>query len=267
MKASPSARASRSIQSIEVGFQIVRAIEEKEKPLTLGEIARMVDMPGGSVHPYLVSLSRVGLVRQEASTGRYGLGPYAVQLGLAGIRQLDVFEAAKPILTDLRDETGLSIYLSVWGNRGPAIIQRWDGDFDAPVAVSIGWVLPVLWTAMGQICLTYLPRAVTRQQVMAERRSQAAYATMSDAEFEAIIAEKIAVVLENGIATTESQIAEGYAAIAAPICDHKGALLAVVTMIGLRATLQPQPDSTNAKRLKMAAQNVSMAMGYKPHDL
>ena len=104
MTSSPSARASRSIQSIEIGFEIVRAIEAKSKPLTLGEIARAVDMPGGSVHPYLVSLSKVGLVRQEAATGRYGLGPYAVQLGLAGIRQLDVFEAAKPILTDLRDE-------------------------------------------------------------------------------------------------------------------------------------------------------------------
>ena len=266
MKSSPSARASRSIQSIEVGFQIVRAIEEKSKPLTLGEIARTVDMPGGSVHPYLVSLSKVGMVRQEAATGRYGLGPYAVQLGLAGIRQLDVFEAAKPVLTDLRDETGLSIYLSVWGNRGPAIIHRLDGNLDAPAAVSVGWVLPVLWTAMGQICLTYLPRTVTRQQVMAERLSQVAYASLTDAEFEAIIEQTIAAVLENGIASTDSQIAEGYAAMAAPICDHKGALLAVVTVIGLRATLQPHPDSPNAKRLKMAVQNISMAMGYKPHE-
>ena len=108
MKSPRSARTSRSIQSIEIGFEILRAIEEKSKPLTLGEIARAVDMPGGSVHPYLVSLSRAGIVRQEASTGRYGLGPYAVQLGLAGIRQLDVFEASKPILTDLVDK-GLQV--------------------------------------------------------------------------------------------------------------------------------------------------------------
>ena len=266
MKSPRSARTSRSIQSIEIGFEILRAIEEKSKPLTLGEIARAVDMPGGSVHPYLVSLSRVGIVRQEASTGRYGLGPYAVQLGLAGIRQLDVFEASKPILTDLRDETGLSIYLSVWGNRGPAIIHRLDGAFDAPVAVSVGWVLPVLWTAMGQVCLTYLPRAVTRQQVLAERRSQAAFATMTDDEFEEVIEKKIAAVLAHGLATTDSQIAEGYAAIAAPICDHKGALLAVVTVIGLRATLQPQPDSSNALRLKAAAKSISLAMGYQPQE-
>ena len=223
-------------------------------------------MPGGSVHPYLVSLSRVGLVRQEATTGRYGLGPYAVQLGLAGIRQLDVFEAAKPILTDLRDETGLSVYLSVWGNRGPAIIHRLDGNFNAPIAVSVGWVLPVLWTAMGQVCLTYLPRAVTHQQVMAERLSQAAYANMSDAEFEAVIDRKIATVLKHGLATTDSQIAEGYAAISAPICDHKGTLLAVATMIGLHATLQPHPESTNAIRLKEAAENISSSMGYKPDE-
>ena len=266
MKSSPSARASRSIHSIEIGFEIVRAIEAKSKPLTLGEIARAVDMPGGSVHPYLVSLSKVGVVRQETATGRYGLGPYAVQLGLAGIRQLDVFEAANPILTDLRDEIGLSIYLSVWGNRGPAIIHRLDGNFDAPIAVSVGWVLPVLWTAMGQVCLTYLPRAVTRPQVMAERISQVAFASMSDDEFEDVIEKKIAGVLKHGLATTDSQIAEGYAAISAPICDHEGALLAVVTVIGLRATLQPQPDSPNALRVKAAAQDISIAMGYQPHD-
>lgn len=266
LKSPREERTSRSIQSIEIGFQILRAIEEKSKPLTLGEIARAVDMPGGSVHPYLVGLSKVGIVRQEAATGRYGLGPYAVQLGLAGIRQLDVFEASKPILSDLRDETGLSIYLSVWGNRGPAIIHRLDGALDAPVAVSVGWVLPILWTAMGQVCLTYLPRAVTRKQVMAERQSQAAFAEMTDAEFEDVIDKKIETVLKHGLATTDSQIAEGYAAIAAPICDHKGALLAVVTVIGLHATLQPQPDSPNAQRLKAAAKSISLAMGYQPQE-
>lgn len=262
-KPAQARRSSRSIQSIEVGFKIVRAIEERSKMLTLGEIARAVGMPGGSVHPYLVSLSNVGLVRQDAVTSRYGLGPYAVQVGLAGIRQLDVFDAAKPILSDLCEASGLSIYLSIWGNRGPAIIQRYDGAAEAPVAVRVGWVLPVLWSAMGQVCLAYLPRRVTRSQVEDERRTHAAYGSLTDSEFEALVKHKIAITRRHGVATTESQIAEGYCAIAAPIIDHEGALLAVATALGLHGTLEPTHESPHAARLISTTQEISRSMGYR----
>jgi DNA-binding IclR family transcriptional regulator len=41
-------------------------------------------MPAAKAHRYLVSLIRVRMVVQEA-TGRYDLGPLAVQLGLASL--------------------------------------------------------------------------------------------------------------------------------------------------------------------------------------
>ncbi len=265
MEKSPSQngkRASRSIQSIEIGFGIVRALESGSKTMSLGEIARTVGMPGGSVHPYLVSFCNVGILRQDLVTGQYGLGPYAVELGLAGIRQLDVFEAAKPVLTQLRDDSGLSVYLSIWGNKGPAIIQRYDGDDDAPIAVRVGWVLPVLSSAMGQISLAWLPRTVTRTQIEQERRSNAPFAAMSDAQFEKFIKDKVVRAREHGFAMTESRIAEGYAAVSAPILDHDGALLAIVTALGLRTKLAPDPEDPRARMLVTAARKISEGMGY-----
>lgn len=254
--------ASRSIQSIEIGFEIIRVLENRSGMLTLGEIARAVGMPGGNVHPYLVSFVNVGLVHQDGASGRYTLGPYAVQLGLAGIRQLDVFEASKAALLALREETGLSVYLSIWGNKGPAIIQRYDGQHEVPVAVRVGWVLPVLTSAMGQVCLAMLPRKVTRELVEQERQTYAKFAAMTKAEFARMVDQKVERVRKDGVATTESRIAEGYAAISAPILDHEGGLIAIVTVLGLGTCLAPEPTHPSAIKLLLTARKISAAMGY-----
>jgi DNA-binding IclR family transcriptional regulator len=49
------------IQSIEVGAQVLRALEAGRGPLALSEVARNCAMHPAKVHRYLVSLVRAGL--------------------------------------------------------------------------------------------------------------------------------------------------------------------------------------------------------------
>ena len=62
------------IQSIEVGAQVLRALEAGRGPMALSEVARHCAMHPAKVHRYLVSLVRAGLASQDARTGQYDLG-------------------------------------------------------------------------------------------------------------------------------------------------------------------------------------------------
>ena len=79
----------RGIQSIEVGGALLRALAHHGRALPLKELAAIAGMSPAKAHPYLVSFGKLGLIEQEADSGRYGLGPLAMQLGLISLQQSD----------------------------------------------------------------------------------------------------------------------------------------------------------------------------------
>ena len=104
----------RGIQSIEIGFGILDVLCSANTPIPLRIIAEKAHMPVANVHNYLVSFQNVGVVIQEPDTGFYGLGNYAITLGLAALQQFDVQKVARPIMAEIGALTGNSVYLGVW---------------------------------------------------------------------------------------------------------------------------------------------------------
>ena len=68
---------------------------------TTADLAREAGMVPAKAHPYLVSFGKLGLVEQEPTTGRYGLGPLALQLGLISLQQYDPVRLATPLADEL----------------------------------------------------------------------------------------------------------------------------------------------------------------------
>ena len=95
-------------------------------PMTLKDLAAKAGLPPSRAHPYLVSFGRLGLVQQDAESGRYGLGPAALQLGLTALRQNDPVNAARPVAESLAAHTGQAVAVAVWGNFGPTVVRMID---------------------------------------------------------------------------------------------------------------------------------------------
>ena len=119
-------KAQQGIQSIEVGARILQALTQASRPQMLKDLAAAADMPAAKAHRYLVSFARMGLVEQQADTGLYDLGSFALALGLGALARLEPVTVAAPALAELREETGQTVALAVWANRGPTIV-RWLG--------------------------------------------------------------------------------------------------------------------------------------------
>jgi hypothetical protein len=78
------------IQSIEVGVPLLRVLADHGAPMMLRDLAKAAGMPAAKAHRYLVSFVRTGLVIQDANqSGRYDLGHFALDLGLASLARLD----------------------------------------------------------------------------------------------------------------------------------------------------------------------------------
>ena len=97
-------KSRRGIQSIETGGRLLTTLAEQGGPMSLGDLAKKAGMPAAKAHPYLVSFGSFGLIEQNPLTGRYELGPFALQMGLISLQRLDPVRIAIPMVTALTAE-------------------------------------------------------------------------------------------------------------------------------------------------------------------
>lgn len=244
----------RSIQSVVVGFALIRALEQSGGPMPLKVLAAIAGMPPGQAHAYLASYRTVGLVRQEAD-GRYELGPYALALGLSALERLDVRKAALEPMRHFRDQQGESVHLSVWSGHGPVIVSRLDGTRGVSLSIRIGFALPLDNSASGRIFTAFLPEAEQVAQASIDVQSHAAWR------------QRIEEIRRLGLATSDSLLNTGFAAISTPVFDHDGRLAAAMTALGPAVHLDTRLDGATAAALRKAGAMASAAMGQRSSDL
>jgi DNA-binding IclR family transcriptional regulator len=259
MATADAEQSRRRVQSIEVGFRVLRVLRMAEGALPLREIAARASMPPSKVHLYLVSFVRENMAYQDLATGHYGLGSFAIQLGLAAIRQLDVVSVASDMLTELRDKTDCAIYLSLWGDRGPCIVAKADGTLQGAFSVRLGYILPLTTTATGLTFLAHLPAYETEKALKAQEAYDAARNARALSEKD--VAERVEKVLKDGYASTAGMLHRNFAGIAAPIFDYSNRIAATVTLLGPTDYVTKERHKAFTKLILASTQTVSERMG------
>ena len=247
----------RSIQSIEVGFRLIRVLEEAGARLPLKTLSARAQMPPGKAHLYLVSFMRLGLVIQDPATTHYGLGPYALELGIAALGQLSLGEAARGPVEALHQRFELPAYVSIWGKMGPFIVLNYDAELPTPFSIKMGFVFPLLTTATGRIFLAHMPARLTEALVARESALHPDIATRR-----AAIETQIR---EQGFAASEGHLFRGFSALSAPIFDHEGALAGAVSILGVGTLMQTEAASPMVLATCGAARSISAALGFRSH--
>jgi DNA-binding IclR family transcriptional regulator len=249
-------RQPKGIRSIETGFRVLRSLELASHPLTLTQIAEASAIGMSSARFYLVSLMRAGAVTQTSAGGRYRLGPAALRMGLAALSQNDVLQMARDRLEPLRDELGETVFLSVWGEFGPVVVNRVDGDTMAPLGIRVGSHPTLLSSATGQVFLAFMPESETRSVVRKKARRPSRPALVG-ARAEDVIAE----VRRKGIARTSPGGLPGIQAIAAPVFGIEG-LQCVITVMGHEGEFDAREQGRPVTCLRETVQSISRDAGF-----
>jgi DNA-binding IclR family transcriptional regulator len=242
------------IQSVEVAACILRALADAGQPLPLKDLARLARMPPGKVHRYLVSLTRSELVTQDESSGHYGVGPMAIALGLAGLRNVDVVRTATALLPSLRDEINETVLLAIWSPQGPVVFAFEESSRPVYMNIRVGSILPLLTTATGRVFAAFLAADITAPLLAAEMRA----AHHSAAHVRTLLEQ----TRQRQLAYVEGALVPGVNAIAAPLFDHKGRIAGVLGALGRTEELNVAYDGPVARALLSTATEISRRMGY-----
>ena len=260
----PSHDGRRSIQSIETGFPLLAALVEAGVPLALGDLARRAGMTSAKAHPYLVSFTRVGLVQQDATTGQYELGPFALQMGLVSLQRLDPVRLALPYVNQLAGRIGHTLAIAVLGSHGPTMIHICEASYPVHVNMRKGTVMSMLHTATGHVFAAWLPEGVARHYIERESGDAAVVTSMGRATPSAATLEKLLdEVREHGMARALGNPLPGIDALSVPVFDHAGNIVLALTSLGPAGLFDADWNGLIARELKACALTISKHLGYR----
>lgn len=223
MQGNDVADRSRGIKSVEIGYQVLLAIQRGPGSVQLAEVARRTGLSSGAAHNYVASLIRTGLVEQE-SRGRYRLGPSAFALSLASFHLLDGYDVLRGEARTLQTITGANVAVAVWSQGGPVSVFTQRGETSGSFEFRSG-LIPMLRSAAGRLCAAYLPDAATTALIAQDRTEDGA--AVSPAAF---IAEARATTLRCGYALLRRERPPEIA-IAAPVWTRDDQMAFILSVI------------------------------------
>lgn len=259
-KAAPEPKVQRGIQSVEVGGKLLQTLAHLGKPLPLKELALEAGMSPAKAHPYLVSFIKLGLVAQSESSGHYGLGPLALQLGLISLQQVDQLQLASERLSALAQQLGLTMALAVWGHHGPTIVRIEAAPMPVHVSMRHGTVMSLQDTASGQLFAAYLPAEMVHEVWV---RESASVDPLSKVAWPAGWADKLEHIRAEGVAVSQDVVVPGISAIAVPIFEAPLRIALALIALGPSALMDLRRSSHLTQCLLSEAAAISTQAGVQ----
>lgn len=220
-----SARGPDFVQSLERGLSVIRAFDAEHAELTLSEVAAATGVTRAAARRFLLTLAELGYVRSD---GRFfSLTARVLELGYAYLSSLSLPEVAESHLEALVAEVNESSSVSVLDGMDVVYVARVPVSRIMTVAISVGTRFPAYATSMGRVLLAGLPDDELATYLAQVRLQRLTTRTVSSI---AALRGELAKVRNQGWAIVNQELEEGLRAIAAPIRDRSGQVVAAVNV-------------------------------------
>lgn len=150
---SKEARANQ-IQVIGRAAAVLRALENEEKGLSLGQIAARVSLPRSTVQRIVAALEAEQFVISASSPGGIRLGP--AMLRLAASVNTSTAELARPFITQLSEDLAETVDVSIPKGDRLIFVDQVVGSQRLRTVSAVGEAFPLFCTANGKAFLATL---------------------------------------------------------------------------------------------------------------
>lgn len=243
----------RGIQSVEVAGQILQTVVAQARPLTLKEIAELVDTPAAQVFTYLVSLTRVGLLKRNPFTQEFEPGPLSFRLGVAALHNLPKVREAMPVADELGRRLGLNVFLAVWSRHGPTVVRYIEHGMVLNIGFRLGTIMSLTRTATGRLFSAFQPQALCEEVIANQTFTRDSLDAFRSGQFQQELAD---------IRAQRLSIALGYptpsvSAFSAPIFDAEGRLLLALSVFSSATSFDEGRIAEVTEAIRLAADGLS----------
>ncbi len=251
-----------TVQSVERTFDVLESLAATPRLLAISELSQKLGLHISTVHRLLGTLIERGYARRDETTGRYGIGPRLQELAGGLNEQVDLRQAARPILERLAAQVGETANLSVRSGDRLVYIDQVQSERLVRMFTRVGSNAPLYCTGSGKLFLAYEEDYRTDLERYLQENKLEARTTETITSPAALIAE-LSRIVERGYSFDREEMEEGVVCVAAPIFDRDGKLAAGVSISGPSSRVN-NPDPTRVvEPVCQSAAEISLQLGYR----
>jgi IclR family acetate operon transcriptional repressor len=250
---------SKTVASVERAADILLHFAHTDRPdLGVTDIANDLGLSKAAVHRLLSSLRTRNLVSLDPNTRRYSLGASALMLGLSALHGLDVRRLASAELPAISRDTSETATLSIRSNDVRIYVEQVTPPREVIMSVSIGRAYPLHAGSSSKAFLAFMePQEI--EHFLSQSLPKLTDDTVTDRR---VLAKELRQIAARGWAQSINDRQAGAASVAAPVLDHSGRPVAVLSVCGPAERFAPEAAAC-AERLLVSTHKLSAQLGYR----
>ncbi|MGY2064398.1 IclR family transcriptional regulator [Blastococcus sp. SYSU DS0619] len=247
-----------SVQSIDRAVALLRCFDARRPTLGISDLARATGLSTTTTHRLLMAMQANRLVRQTPDR-RYGLGPLLVQLARSGALPTTLRDAARPVMTALRDEVDETVGLHELLPTGErVVVDQVESHHELRrTYTDIGVPIPLPHGAPGKVILSVLPTD-EQDRWLARPITAVTPATITDPER---LRAELAEARRRGYAGSNAERTSGIRAVAAPVFDHTGEVIGALGLSVPGVRMDDARADQLGRRVAQSAWAISEQLG------
>lgn len=211
---------------LERAFRVLRTFGAEQRPLTLTSLSARSGLPKSTVLRLTRTLVRLGAL-ERCAEGGYTIGLGLWELATLAPRVEALRGRALPFMRELHGVTEQHVVLSVLDGVEAVTTELLSAPGAVRIPYRLGSRFPLHATAQGQCLLAHSP-ATLQEQVLS---SELVAVPENVPTCPRRLRTRLAAVRNEGVAVVSCAVPEAHTAVAAPVVDRRGLVIASLTVV------------------------------------
>ena len=214
------------VEALARGLDILAAFGAEHRSMSLSEVAAAAGLARPTARRLLLTLEELGFVR--SGDGTFELTPKVMNLGMAYVSSLGLWDIARPHMEALVARTGESSSMAQLDGSDIVYVARVSVPKLIALRVEIGTHFPAAQTSQGKVLLAALPPdQVAAALAQPSRSGLPPYIWRPSADQ---LRDELAEVRARGWALADEELAPGVRSVAVPVRDGTGTVRAAMNV-------------------------------------
>lgn len=248
------------IKAVAKAIDILQVFSPSEPRLSLGEIAKRLDLPKATAHNLLATLVAYQFV-ERTDDNLYALGAALVSITQSVRVNVELRDRAAPLLRELADRTRETVYLTVLDNDRPLYIYAVESPSRLLARTAVGDRVLLHCTSVGKAILSVMAAADVDRLVAKTGLPAFTPATITDLP---TLHAELAATRARGYSLDQGEHEIGTYCIGAPILNADGRVVGSCSLSGTDPAIVGDRQATLSTAIMAVAHQISQRMGYVP---
>jgi DNA-binding IclR family transcriptional regulator len=249
---------TKGVKAVERALDVLSCFTMEAPELSLIEICVRTGLPKATTHRFLATLAQSNFIVQDPETSLYRLGYKLMVMGAIAQSEISYLTKAEPVFRELVHDIEETINTASLDGDHHVCTLVVEPERPVKVTTNIGVRRPCYFGAAGLVLMAYQPDHVLDQILPPDKlEAFTVWSNTDPAEYR----RRLLGVREHGFAIERGEAFPDVTALAAPILDHQGKIVAAAAIVAPTHRVPDDRIAVLLKKLLEATSQISRELG------